>query len=163
MMEQGIQFGKHTVIPRVLIFIFRGHRILLIKGAPTKKIWPGLFNGVGGHVEPGETPMKCAERELLEETGLSGIPLEICGIVHIDTSTQPGIILFVYKGEYSEGKLIPSEEGELHWIDPVDIHILPLVPDLMELFPRIAAWKPADGVIYGHYFYKNGKIVTDFT
>jgi len=83
--------------------------------------------------------------------------------VHIDITTQPGIVLFVYKGEYTGGKLIPSEEGELHWIDPVEIHILPLVPDLIDLIPRIDAWKPADGVIYGQYYYKNGKMVTDFT
>jgi 8-oxo-dGTP diphosphatase len=162
MNQQGIQFGKHIVIPRVLIFIFRGKRVLLLKGAPDKKIWPGLFNGLGGHVEPDETPYTCAIRELEEESGLTGIPLELCSILHIDSTTEPGILVFVYKGEYLDGRLIPSGEGELHWIDPVDIPILPVVPDMRELLPRVIEWNQQDGIFYGRYFYKNSNLTIEF-
>jgi len=28
--------------------------VLLLRGAPKKKIWPDQYNGVGGHVKPDE-------------------------------------------------------------------------------------------------------------
>ncbi len=30
------------------------------------------WNGLGGKIEPDETPLACVEREVLEESGLSG-------------------------------------------------------------------------------------------
>ncbi len=53
MQEQGTHFARYPVIPRALIFLFTGDSVLLLKGAPDKRIWPGLYNGIGGHIEAG--------------------------------------------------------------------------------------------------------------
>jgi 8-oxo-dGTP diphosphatase len=37
--DQGVQTKRYQIIPRVLIFIFDGDRVLLIKGAPNKRLW----------------------------------------------------------------------------------------------------------------------------
>lgn len=42
---------------------------LLLRRAPTGRC-PGAWEAVHGHVEPGETPVEAARRELDEETGL---------------------------------------------------------------------------------------------
>jgi 8-oxo-dGTP diphosphatase len=59
------------VIPRSLIFVTRPGKVLLIKGHPRKRLWANRYNGIGGHIEYGEDLVKAAERELLEESGLS--------------------------------------------------------------------------------------------
>lgn len=43
--------------------------LLLLKRAPTARLAPGRWGFPAGHIEPGETPAQCAERELREEIG----------------------------------------------------------------------------------------------
>ncbi len=55
----------------VLGFVFNGSGddVLLIRKARPK--WQaGYLNGIGGHIEPGESPVEAMARECLEETGL---------------------------------------------------------------------------------------------
>ena len=49
--DQGLTNDRYTLIPRVLVFLTRGDTVLLLKGAPTKRLWAGKYNGVGGHVD----------------------------------------------------------------------------------------------------------------
>ena len=37
--EQGVTSDRFSVIPRSLIFINRGDQILLLRGAPNKRLW----------------------------------------------------------------------------------------------------------------------------
>ena len=68
--DQGITKDRYMLIPRTAIFIRRADEYLLIKGAPTKRLWAGKYNGIGGHVERGENILFSAQRKWLEETGL---------------------------------------------------------------------------------------------
>jgi len=62
--EQGVLgHERYVLIPRTLVFLFCGDQVLLLRGAPTKRIWPDRYNGLGGHLERGES--------LLEERGAS--------------------------------------------------------------------------------------------
>jgi 8-oxo-dGTP diphosphatase len=64
--EQGVNQGRFSVIPRTLIFITHGDKILLIKGSPFKRLWANQYNGIGGHIEKGEDVLSAARRELRE-------------------------------------------------------------------------------------------------
>jgi 8-oxo-dGTP diphosphatase len=78
----------------------------------------GRWNGLGGKLEPGETPEECARREIMEESGLAVTNLRFTGMI-----TFPGFAAeedwytFLFTAEAGEGELIDSPEGALAWID----------------------------------------------
>ena len=39
--DQGVNRDRYMLIPRTIIFLRRGDSYLLIKGAPTKRLWAG--------------------------------------------------------------------------------------------------------------------------
>jgi 8-oxo-dGTP diphosphatase len=151
--EQGVMKDRYQIIPRCLVFLFDGERVLLIKGAPTKRLWANKFNGIGGHIERGEDALTAARRELAEETGLSAHRLWLCGTVMIDTGQDIGIGLYVFKGEDPQGTLESSREGELFWEDAKDVNSLPIVEDLRVLVPLVIKMKPGDLVFSARYWY----------
>jgi 8-oxo-dGTP diphosphatase len=143
---------RYQVTPRTLIFVVSGHEVLLIRGAPTKRLWPNRYNGIGGHVERGESVYAAARRELAEETGIHHLDeLTLRGVITIDTAPDaPGILLFVFRGSTTHREVAASPEGTLHW---VDWHTLPpdqLLEDLPQLLPRVLGRARPD-LFYAHY------------
>jgi 8-oxo-dGTP diphosphatase len=157
--EQGVDLSRYMLIPRVLIFVRRGNLVLLIKGAPAKRIWANKYNGVGGHVEPGEDILSAASRELLEETGLTA-DLWLCGTVVVDTGQNPGVGIYVLTGECPEGLLRPSAEGELEWIPFPDVPRLPAVEDLAPILDRIQEMQRGDPPFSARSYYDQKQKLT---
>lgn len=143
--EQGIDPRKtrYAVIPRTLSFLFRGSEVLLIQGNPQKKLWAGLYNAIGGHIERGEDVTSGALREIREETGLEVTRFRLVGTVLVDVEIDLGVCLFVFRGEVKPGDLIPSREGQPAWIAIEHVSELPVVPDLPLLLRRV--WLMGDG------------------
>ena len=159
--DQGVTLDRYMLIPRVLILITRGNCILLLKGAPTKRLWAGKYNGVGGHVERGEDILSAAKRELMEETGLS-VDLRLCGTLVVETGENPGIGIYIFTGECPEGEAKPSVEGALEWVPFEDVSKLPLVEDLPILLERIRKRKPGDPPFSGRSFYQEDRLRLEF-
>ena len=141
---------RYQVIPRTLIFIFQSEKVLLIKGAPGKKNFANLYNGLGGHAEHGETILECARRELLEESGIQIKVLSLCGIVTDITDESTGIQIHLFKGtaEDEDIALRPSAEGHPEWIAKEDLSGLPLAADVPFYLDRIWDWQAGDPLIY---------------
>ncbi len=151
--DQGVFHDRYKIIPRTLIFLTKEDKVLLLKGAATKKLWANLYNGIGGHIERGEDILNAARRELKEETGLEVGQLWLCGTIMIDTGGSTGIGIYVFRGENPNGEMIASGEGILEWKVINDIPNLPMVEDLYCVLPHFLNWKPGKPILFFRYFY----------
>jgi 8-oxo-dGTP diphosphatase len=142
----------------VLIFpVSAEGRFLLLKGSPSKKIWPNLWNGLGGHVEKNESVLQAARRELKEESGLEARSFTFAGQIQIETETNTGISVFVFFAEGLSGELKPSDEGDLDWKSLDEALDLPLVEDLYTLLPLLSNPDARQGPFWGVYRYDQAK------
>ena len=161
--DQGVNQGRYQLIPRTLIFLTRGESVLLLKGAPTKRLWANRYNGIGGHIEKGEDVITSAQRELLEETGLIGEGLWLAGTMTVDAGEPTGIGIFVIKGNYSGGEIRSSQEGELEWVPFNEIQNRDLVEDLPVLLPRVIQQSSGDPPFSARYYYDaEDQLVVEF-
>lgn len=107
-----------------IAFIVRGHEVLLINrnNSPMQGVW----HGVGGKIEDGESPEFCIEREIFEETGIRLAPgkIRFAGIVTWNGKDgQYNKGMYAYVAEVGEDFMYPTpievEEGILAW-KPLD-------------------------------------------
>lgn len=155
--------GRWMAIPRTLCFITNGDDVLLMKRAETKRIFPGRYNGIGGHIERDEDPYTSALREIKEETGLTVSQLMLRGIYNVDAGQEVGITLFIFTGISSTRGVIESDEGSLHWVPIASAGHLPLVEDLPFLLPRLFGDHKTEAPFFAHVSYdQNDQIVMRF-
>ncbi|GMK41318.1 7,8-dihydro-8-oxoguanine triphosphatase [Paenibacillus sp. CCS19] len=98
-------------------FIRQGSRILLLNRE--KASWMGAWNGVGGSIEPNETPREGILREIAEETGVAVESVQFKGIVTwiVDGKITGGMYAYVAElpEDYAYATPIKMDEGILDW------------------------------------------------
>ena len=159
--DQGINRERYMLIPRTMILLRRGDSYLLLKGAPTKRLWAGKYNGIGGHIERGEDVLSAAKRELMEESGLEA-GFWLCGTVIVDAG-EIGICLYIFGGENFGGEPKSSKEGAAEWVRYEAVKDLPVVEDLPILLSKVHTMKRGDPHFSARSFYdKEGKLRVEF-
>jgi 8-oxo-dGTP diphosphatase len=129
---------RYTLYPRTLTFLLNGEDVLLIQRSQSARLFPGMFNGVGGHVERGEDLLSAAQREVYEETGLDATDLTLRCLLHVDEGPdRPGVLVFVFVGHALSRDMIESSEGSLHWVPLESVGELNILPDVLQLLQRV--------------------------
>lgn len=99
-----------------LIVVFSPDQRQVLMCHRTSNPYLGLYNFVGGKVEPNETIEQSAYRELFEETGISK---EDLALTHILDYTYPidEVVMNVYYGVLNKEVTLVAEKHPLVWFD----------------------------------------------
>lgn len=138
-MKRQPERARHTARLATLAFLCRDDRVLLLRHAPGSDRFAGRWNGIGGHVEPGEDIAAAARRELWEEAGTEPETLRLRGVVHESGLLGTSYVIFVFVGSVETEDLRPAAGIELRWQPLSRLEELPLVPDVAALLPRLLA------------------------
>lgn len=126
-----------------LCFIRSREGILLLRAAPSKDRFAGLWNGIGGHVRPGESILEAARREIREEAGFEARSLHLRGVIHESGLRGRAHLLFVFTAEVDVEQArrarASTVEGTLAWFPLDGIPWDHVVPDLRAMLPRLLA------------------------
>jgi len=116
------------------VYVLDGDKILLMHRVGSRLFQGSIWVGPGGHFEADEIddPLKCALRELREETGLSSDDVSDLKLKYITTRKASGEIrqqyIFLTSLKNKSAELIQSDEGQTYWVP------------LSELFSRKMAY-----------------------
>ena len=109
--------GERTMINSTLCYLERGDEYLMLHRVKKKNdMNHDKWLGIGGHIEPGETPMDCVLREAREETGLTLTDYKYRGIVTFVSDVWPCEYMHLFTATGFEGELKDCDEGVLEWL-----------------------------------------------
>ena len=144
-----------------ICFIQQGSKILLLNRE--RPAWMGVWNGVGGKLEEGESAREAIIREIKEETGISISVPQFKGIVSwiVDGVCVGGMYLYIAKLPLEEVFDTPVKtiEGILDWKEYEWISN-PKNAGLTSDIPKYIKHILLDESIYEHRcFYLNDRLV----
>jgi len=128
--------------------------LMLYRNKKENDYHKGKWNGLGGKLEPGETPEECAIRELKEESGFTVKNPNLRGLItfpNFDGVDDWYVFIFTIT-DYT-GKLIDSPEGRLEWIPNDKLTSL----NLWDGDKIFLEWLNQDKFFSAKFNYENGK------
>lgn len=139
-------FGNQALRPiaATIATVIDGGRVLLVRRANPPDA--GLWGFPGGKVEPGETILQAAARELLEETGIHAKPCRVFSAVdafdHDDSGRlRQHFVLIAVLCEWVSGEAIAGDDAlEARWFRLEDLEngTLPLSRDVAKVARQAA-------------------------
>ena len=133
----------------------KGKTLMLHRIKKENDMHAGKWNGLGGKLEPGETPEECVIREVYEESGLTIRNPRFHGMLTFPGFDNDDWYGFVFTATDFSGTLIDSPEGVLQWI--ADDELLDL--NIWEGDKVFLKWLARDDFFSGKFVYKNNKLV----
>jgi len=127
-----------------LCLVHESPRILL--GMKKKGFGAGRWNGFGGKVEPGETILEAAHRELREEAGIGVMLMEPAGTLTFEFVSDPVLLeVHVFRGSNVVGEPTESDEMKPQWFDEAEIPYGLMWKDDEHWFPYFLRGEAFDG------------------
>lgn len=122
-----------TIVVDAFIFDDRG-RVLMQRRSMDRKLFPGYWDAIGGHLEPGELIEECLEREIREETSMQ--LRQIFALVHRFEWRSDSSVIDLQFVCRADGTPVPEmgKVTELRWVDAAEIDVIRdwLMPEMRE-------------------------------
>lgn len=122
--------GKRKTINATLCYVQdqrEGRTLMLHRIKKKNDVHEGKYNGLGGKLEPGESPEECVVREVKEESGLDIFHPRLRGVMTFpEFDGVNDWYVFLYTADSFEGELTQTVEGNLEWVPTERLHELPL-------------------------------------
>jgi 8-oxo-dGTP diphosphatase len=138
-----------VTVEATLCAIICDGRILLQRKA-AGRFGEGKWNGAGGKLIPGETPVEGVIREVLEETGLRIREPRRHGVLdhYFGDRLTPAWSVHVFSATDFEGEPVGGEEGELRWFPMEEIPYGEMWDDDIHWLPLLLEGRDFDGAFY---------------
>jgi 8-oxo-dGTP diphosphatase len=158
--------GSRKVIPATLIYA-RSHGCVLMLDRNAKgsaDVHHGKYNGLGGKLEEGESPLEAASREFFEEAGirLPDSAFTARGVLQFPDfkpKKKEDWVVYVFSASADSVPAAPglfkaSPEGDLHWVPEGRLLDLPLWEGDRDFLPLVLAGQP----FLGSFWYEAGSL-----
>jgi 8-oxo-dGTP diphosphatase len=126
-----------------LLFLLRNDALLL--AMKKRGFGAGKWNGAGGKVEPGETPLQAAIRECQEEICVTPTNPRLAGILHFFDLPEVEHYCHIYIATAWDGEPAESEDMRPQWFTFDDIPYETMWVDDHLWLPELIAGKPFKG------------------
>ena len=148
---------RAKTIAATLCYVSSGGRTLMLHRNKKKgDVHLGKWNGLGGKMDPGESPDDCVVREVLEESGLAISDPRLRGVLTFPAFRDgEDWLVFVYTATSFTGEVGECSEGELSWVDEAKILDLPLWEGDRIFLP----WLKEDRFFSAKFSYRDGRLL----
>jgi 8-oxo-dGTP diphosphatase len=140
-----------------LCYLRRNNQTLMMHRVKKKNdVHQDKWNGLGGKLNPGESPEECVTREIEEESGFHIKNPLLKGVLTFpEFSSGEDWYVFVFLATDFTGNMIDSAEGNLEWIDNDQLLNL----NLWEGDHHFIKLLDKDVFFSGKFKYRNGKLI----
>ncbi len=157
--------GARKLIPAVLVYARSAGRILMVHRNAADRpgdFHAGKWNGLGGKLEPGESPLEAARRELAEESGLEVRESDLRNLGWLlfpdfKPHRSEDWLCFVFVLDLPDswaGKTLSGPEGDLHWVPEADVPALNVWPGDRQFLPHVLKREAFHGTLW----YRDGQV-----
>lgn len=130
-----------------LLVLVKDNKILLSK--KKRGFGMGILNGVGGKLEPNETPEQAMVREAKEEIGITLNNVEPVGEItfnEVVKGEREIVIMYLFLAHDFQGEIVESDEvGESKWYSVDDIPYNKMFKDDVHWLPLVLSGKHVKG------------------
>jgi 8-oxo-dGTP diphosphatase len=128
-----------------LLFVIRDHQMLLIH--KKRGLGAGKINGPGGRLDPGESPLQGAIREVQEELNVTPTGVQPCGELAFHFVDGFSILVSIFTAKDCEGEPQETDEATPLWVPLTHIPYDSMWADDPIWFPLMLAGKPFRGCL----------------